>query len=68
MAGVIAPLTELMSFYAPRLPMGSGTSLGAALNLTMDEIQRNVVRSSGDQKAILNRWFIFCLTVWQPMI
>lgn len=49
-AGVIAPLTELMSFYAPRLPMGSGTSLGAALNLTMDEIQRNVVRSSGDQK------------------
>lgn len=49
-AGVIAPLTELMSFYAPRLPMGSGTSLGAALNLTMDEIQRNVVRSNGDQK------------------
>lgn len=49
-AGVIAPLTELMAFYAPRLPMGSGTSLGAALNVTMDEIQRNVVLSQADKK------------------
>lgn len=49
-AGVIAPLTELMSFYAPRLPMGSGTSLGAALELTMNEIQKNVVVSQADKK------------------
>lgn len=49
-AGVIAPLTELMAFYAPRLPMGSGTSLGAALNLTMDEIQKNVVLNQADTK------------------
>lgn len=49
-AGVIAPLTDLMSFYAPRLPMGSGTSLGAALDLTMNEIQKNVVISSESKK------------------
>lgn len=49
-AGVVAPLTDLMGFYPPRLPMGSGTSLGAALNLTMDEMQKNVVVSTEGKK------------------
>ena len=49
-AKTIAPLVELCSFYPPRLPVGSGTSLGVALNHVMDEINRHVVRSSPTQK------------------
>jgi uncharacterized protein YegL len=32
----ISPLTEVVSFYAPSLPIGSGTSLGAGLVLLMN--------------------------------
>jgi uncharacterized protein YegL len=46
----LAPLTELGGFYAPRLPVGSGTSLGAALIHLMEEIDRNVHKSTPDQK------------------
>ena len=35
-AKTLAPLVELVAFYPPRLPVGSGTSLGAALNHVMD--------------------------------
>ncbi|AUZ05732.2 MULTISPECIES: TerY-C metal binding domain-containing protein [Vitreoscilla] len=46
----LAPLTELISFYPPRLPLGAGSSIGKALNYTMDEIQRQVVCGSATQK------------------
>lgn len=46
----LTPLTELGSFYPPRLPLGSGTSLGAALHHLMDEIDRNVRKSTPEQK------------------
>lgn len=46
----IAPLVELYSFYPPRLPVGAGTSLGAALNHVMDEIKRCVVTNSPEKK------------------
>lgn len=46
----LAPLTELIAFYPPRLPLGSGSSIGKALNYTMDEIQRQVVCGSATQK------------------
>ena len=49
-ARVLVPLTDLTRFYAPRLPVGSGTSLGAALTLLMDEIDRNVQRRSATQR------------------
>ena len=49
-ARTIAPLVELFSFYPPRLPMGSGTSIGAALNQVMDEIERQVIPNSSEQK------------------
>ncbi len=49
-AGTLAPLTELMSFYPPRLPIGSGTSIGAALNHLMDSLEKDVVRSTPGQK------------------
>jgi len=56
-ARVLTPLVELASFYPPRLPVGSGTSLGVALTTLMDEIDRSVVKGStevkGDWKPIV---------------
>lgn len=46
----LTPLTELGSFYPPRLPVGSGTSLGAAMHHLMDEIDRGVHKSTPEQK------------------
>lgn len=46
----IVPLVEVVSFYPPKLPLGSGTSLGAALRLLMAELDRSVVRSTADRK------------------
>ncbi|MBC8154846.1 MAG: VWA domain-containing protein [Bacteroidetes bacterium] len=61
----IAPLMELPQFYAPRLPIGAGTSLGEALYLLMDDIDKNVVRAStqvkGDWKPL-----VFLLTDGVP--
>lgn len=49
-ARTLAPLTELAQFYAPRLPAGAGTSLGAGLTHLMDEIDRTVVSSTPERK------------------
>jgi uncharacterized protein YegL len=49
-ARTVAPLTEVFSFYPPKLPIGSGTSLGAALNELMKQIDAQVHKSSPDQK------------------
>jgi uncharacterized protein YegL len=49
-ARTLAPLTELATFYPPRLPLGSGTSLGAGMLHLMDEIDRNVVSSTRERK------------------
>ena len=49
-ARAITPLVELAAFYPPRLPLGSGTSLGAALDTLMTEIDRSVIRSTPDRK------------------
>lgn len=46
----LTPLVELIAFYPPRLPLGSGTSIGAALEHLMGEIERNVKRSTPEQK------------------
>lgn len=46
----LAPLTELALFYPPRLPIGSGTSLGAALEHLMSEMDRTLVRTSAERK------------------
>lgn len=46
----LTPLTELVHFYPPRLPVGSGTSLGAALNHLMDEIDSTVVKNTLENK------------------
>ena len=49
-ARTIAPLVDLGSFYPPKLPIGSGTNLGAALRHLMSEIERSVQKSTVDQK------------------
>ena len=61
----LAPLLELAQFYPPRLPIGSGTSLGAALRLLMDELDQHVVRASAQTKG---DWkpLVFLLTDGMP--
>lgn len=46
----VTPLVDLMKFQAPKLRLGSGTALGAALRLLMTSIDRDVVRTSATQK------------------
>lgn len=47
---VIAPLVEVVSFYPPKLPLGGGTSLGAALETLMESIDKNVVKTTAEKK------------------
>lgn len=49
-AKTVVPLIELVAFYPPKLPLGGGTSLGAALETLMAEIDRTVVRGSAERK------------------
>lgn len=46
----ITPLTDLISFYPPRLPIGGGTSLGKALDYLMADIDTNIVKSTAEVK------------------
>jgi uncharacterized protein YegL len=46
----IAPLVEVASFYPPKLPLGGGTSLGAALDALMSEIDKSVIKTTPDVK------------------
>ncbi|MBK1716414.1 TerY-C metal binding domain-containing protein [Thiocystis violacea] len=49
-ARTIVPLLEIASFYPPKLPLGGGTSLGAALDTLMGELDRSVVRTTAERK------------------
>ncbi|MBA4064895.1 MAG: hypothetical protein C0501_14510 [Isosphaera sp.] len=49
-AELAVPLTELLQFQPPKLRLGSGTALGAALRLLVKCLDRDVVRSSATQK------------------
>lgn len=49
-AKVVVPMTELLTFYPPEMPLGSGTGLGGALGLLMSEIDRQVVRTTPTTK------------------
>jgi uncharacterized protein YegL len=46
----ITPLTDVLSFQIPKLRMGSGTSLGAALRIWLDCMDREVIRTDAQQK------------------
>jgi len=44
------PLTDIPRLSLPRLKMGSGTALGAALRLWLDAMQREVKQTTAEQK------------------
>lgn len=56
-AVTLSPLTEIYQFYPPVFPIGGGTSLGAGLEALMDDIDRNVKKTTmqerGDWKPIV---------------
>ncbi len=56
-AKILSPLEELYKFYPPKFPIGGGTSLGAALNFLMDEmdhsLQKTTMEVKGDWKPII---------------
>jgi len=49
-AKTIVPLVEVVSFYPPKLPLGGGTSLGAVMDVLMDSIDKNIVRTTAETK------------------
>lgn len=46
----ISPLTELYKFYPPIFPIGGGTSLGTAMNYLMDCMDKELVKTTLEQK------------------
>lgn len=64
-AKCISPLTELYKFYPPIFPIGGGTSLGTALEFLMDDMEKNIVKTTAEQKG---DWkpIIFLLTDGVP--
>ncbi len=56
-AVTLSPLTELYKFYPPFFPIGGGTSLGAGMEALMDDIDKNVQKTTrelkGDWKPII---------------
>lgn len=53
----VTPLTELYKFYPPTFPIGGGTSLGAALNFLMDDMDKSLVKTTLEKKVIGNQSF-----------
>ena len=49
-AQTLTPLNELYKFYPPIIPIGSGTSLGIALDYLMRDIDNNIVKTTAEQK------------------
>lgn len=53
-AKTLQPLTELYKFYPPIFPIGGGTSLGAALDYLMDDMDKSLVKTTTEQREIGN--------------
>lgn len=49
-AKTLSALTELYKFYPPTFPIGGGTSLGSALNYLMDSMDKELVKTTLEQK------------------
>jgi uncharacterized protein YegL len=49
-AKTLAPLQEVTSFYPPKFPVGSGTSLCYGLGHLMYELDKNIVKTTTEQK------------------
>ena len=56
-AKTIVPLQEIVTFYPPKFPIGSGTSLSNGLGHLMYELRKNIVKTTmevkGDWKPII---------------
>lgn len=46
----LVPLQEIINFYPPRFPIGSGTSLSKGLGHLMYDLRKNIVRTTAEQK------------------
>ncbi len=64
-AQTIVPLVDVVSFYPPKLPIGSGTSLGAALQELIKQIDSSIVTTTPEQKG---DWkpFVYLFTDGKP--
>jgi len=49
-AKTLVPLQEIVNFYPPRFPIGSGTSLSRGLGHLMFELRKNQVKTTPDRK------------------
>jgi uncharacterized protein YegL len=49
-AKTLIPLQEIINFYPPRFPIGSGTSLSKGLGHLMYEMRRELVKTTYEQK------------------
>ncbi|MNS52246.1 von Willebrand factor type A domain protein [compost metagenome] len=49
-ARTLVPLQEIISFYPPRFPVGSGTSLSRGLGHLMFELRKNIITTTAQQK------------------
>lgn len=47
---VITPLQDVITFYPPKIPIGSGTSLSSGLNELMRAIDREIVKTTYERK------------------
>lgn len=64
-ARTLMPLTDIMEFQPPELPIGGGTAIGRALTHLMDEIDRTVVTATSTRKGDW-RPIVFLLTDGRP--
>ncbi len=49
-AKTIVPLQDIISFYPPKFPIGSGTSLSKGLGHLMFELRKNIVKTTAEKK------------------
>lgn len=47
---IITPLQDVITFYPPKIPIGSGTSLSKGLEELMNSIDRDVVKTTYERK------------------
>lgn len=49
-AKTLVPLQDIISFYPPKFPVGSGTSLSKGLGHLMHELRKNTVKTTAERK------------------
>lgn len=47
---VITPLQDIITFYPPKIPIGSGTSLSSGLRVLMNAIDNEIVKTTFEKK------------------